>query len=215
MSQKKLDARALLLLEKGLSELKLEATLAEPLWLYLNLMQKWNQAINLTAIKDTSDMVIKHLLDSLAIVSVIDELVGLNAMGTLLDVGSGGGLPGIPLAIARPSLSITLCESIAKKCAFLNQVKATLHLENITICNQRVEALTPKSPFDVITARAVATAGKLYQLTKHVADEHSSWCLMKSHKELHAPLTVLDKTVTLRQLRVPLLKAKRSVLIIR
>ena len=206
--------KAKLLLEKGLQQLSLPIESAEPLLSYLALMQKWNKAINLTAITDSSEMVIKHLLDSLAIIPIIDDLTAGYDASRVLDVGSGGGLPGIPLAILRPTLSMTLCESIAKKCAFLNQVKTTFQLTNVVIENARVEELDNTLPFDVITARAVATVDKLYALTKHLSTENTSWCLMKSQQETQSLPVIAGKKTQLKSLQVPFLNAERSVVLI-
>lgn len=202
------------LLHDGLAQLQLPMEKTDSLMRYLHLMQKWNKAINLTAITDLSEMVVKHVLDSLAVVSVIDSLVVAKEHATLLDVGSGGGLPGIPLAILRPTLSITLCESIAKKCAFLNQVKTTLGLENINVENKRVEELSSQKPFDVITARAVAATDKLHMLTSHLADDKTIWCLMKSQEETSQLLNIEGKKMSIQELQVPFLKAKRTVVLI-
>src|SRR5512135_1267886 len=114
---------------------------------YLALLDKWNRVYNLTAVRDAGRMVSHHLLDSLA---AVPFFVG----ETALDVGSGGGLPGIPLAIARPGLRVTLIDSIAKKTAFLLQVKAELGLSNLDVVTGRVEDYRPVARFDVITSRA-------------------------------------------------------------
>ncbi len=206
--------RAKLLLEEGLQQLNLRIESAEPLLSYLALMKKWNKAINLTAITDSSEMVIKHLLDSLAIIPIIDELIEDSDKPRVLDVGSGGGLPGIPLAILRPTLSMTLCESIAKKCAFLNQVKTTLNLTNVTVKNARVEDLDVNKPYNVITARAVATVDKLYALTQHLSLENTSWCLMKSQQETETLPEIPGKKTQLKSVQVPFLNAERTVVLI-
>ena len=105
---------------------------------YLGLLEKWNRVHNLTAVRETDRMVSHHLLDSLAVVPFFPQ-------GCVLDVGSGGGLPGIPLAIARPDLEVTLIDSIAKKTAFLVQAKAELGLGNVFVETSRVENFRPEA----------------------------------------------------------------------
>ena len=111
-------------LESGLRDLGLAASLADPLLAYLALLQRWNQAYNLTAIRDPREMLVKHLLDSLAM------HVHLDGIETLADLGTGPGLPGIPLAIARPQLQVTLVESNGKKARFLREAVRQLQLGN-------------------------------------------------------------------------------------
>lgn len=200
-------------LEKGLDELGLDVS-PTPLIAYLELMQKWNKAINLTAITELSEMVVKHVLDSLSIVPVLNDYLKNSGSPSLLDIGSGGGLPGIPLALALPQVSITLCESIGKKCAFLSQVKQQLGLDNVTVINERAESLSLPTPPTIITARAVATVDILLSLTKHVSDKKTSWLLMKSHDEvLHIPEEKKLHCISL-DVSVPFLNAKRQLVIL-
>lgn len=116
---------------------------------YVQLLAKWNKVYNLTSIRDSDEMVTHHLLDSLA---VLPHLDGDN----LLDVGSGGGLPGIPIAVARPDLAVTLLDSNSKKTRFLQQAKAELGLNNVSVVHGRTEQLT-LGPFSIVTARAFST----------------------------------------------------------
>src|SRR5262245_59745339 len=114
---------------------------------YLALLQKWNRTYNLTAVREPSRMVGQHLLDCLAAVPRV-------AARTILDVGSGAGLPGVPLALALPQASVTLLESSHKKAAFLQQAKIELRLENVTVACERVEAWQPGGQFDMVISRA-------------------------------------------------------------
>ncbi|MDE1989920.1 MAG: 16S rRNA (guanine(527)-N(7))-methyltransferase RsmG [Betaproteobacteria bacterium] len=115
---------------------------------YLDLLEKWNAVINLTAVRDRARMVTLHLLDSLTVVS------RLSGKSRLLDVGSGGGMPGIPLAIALPQLQVTLLEPNQKKAAFLRQAKLELGLENVRVVAERVECWQTDDRFDAIVSRA-------------------------------------------------------------
>ena len=139
---------------------------------YLALLDKWNRVYNLTAVRDPGRMVSHHLLDSLATVPFFQ---GESA----LDVGSGGGLPGIPLAIARPELQVTLIDSIAKKTAFLLQVKAELGLSNLNVVTGRVEDYRPDARFDVITSRAFSDLREFVTLTRHLLKPTGRWLAMK------------------------------------
>ena len=147
---------------------------------YLTLLDKWNRVYNLTAVRDVERMVSHHLLDSLAAVPFFEG-------GAVLDVGSGGGLPGIPLAIARPDIQVTLIDSIAKKTAFLLQAKAELGLENLKVVTGRVEAFRPETPFDVITSRAFSDLKEFVTLTRHLLKPAGFWLAMKGlmpHEEI-------------------------------
>ena len=124
---------------------------------YLDLLEKWNRVYNLTAIRERSRMVTHHLLDSLA---VLPHVRGPR----VLDVGSGAGLPGIPIAIAGPALQVTLLESNHKKSAFLTQAVAELSLANVQVVTERVESWQPAARFDTIVSRAFAELGEFVAL---------------------------------------------------
>ena len=119
----------------------------ERLHRYLDLIEKWNRVYNLTAVRCRDRMVVEHLLDSLAILPHIDA-------APVLDVGSGAGLPGIPLALARPDWPVTLLDSNHKRCAFLRQAAIDLELSNVTVACGRVEDFQPAAPFPTIVSRA-------------------------------------------------------------
>lgn len=144
-------------LDEGLAALAVDLPhgAAERLAAYVALLDKWNRAYNLTAIREPERMVTHHVLDALAI---LPELPGGTAL-RVLDVGSGGGVPGIPLAIARPSWHVTLLDSNRKKTTFLTQAAIELGLSNVEAVNARVEAYVPSAPFDVIVSRAFSDLG--------------------------------------------------------
>lgn len=139
---------------------------------YLALLNKWNRVYNLTAIRDVPAMVTRHALDSLAILPWIKG-------ARLLDVGSGAGLPGIPLAIARPDWHVTLLDSNGKKIRFLQEVKVSLALENIELVHRRVENYQPAQLFDTVTSRAFADLPHMLQWTRHLVAKDGIWLAMK------------------------------------
>ena len=160
-------------LEAGCAELGLDLseTQIRQLLDYLALLVKWNKVYNLTALRDPAQMLSKHLLDSLALIPYLDA-------ESLLDVGTGAGLPGIPVAICRPQMAVTLLDSNAKKTRFLQQVKAELKLSNVTIVHGRVEQVDlPK--FAIITARAFASVGDIIDLAGRHCDDAGKLILMK------------------------------------
>jgi 16S rRNA (guanine527-N7)-methyltransferase len=149
-------------LEHGLQALNLDAArLAPPLLAYLALLARWNRTYNLTAIRDPHEMVSRHLLDSLALHAHVGE-------GTLADLGTGPGLPGIPLAIAHPRLQVTLVESNGKKARFLREAVRTLGLGNAQVAESRAEALDRPAAFDALTARALDTLAGIIAVGGHL-----------------------------------------------
>ncbi|NOT88103.1 MAG: 16S rRNA (guanine(527)-N(7))-methyltransferase RsmG [Lysobacter sp.] len=149
-------------LDAGLQALHLEPALAEPLARYLALLLRWNATYNLTAIRDPREMVTKHLLDSLAMAPFVASAP------TLADLGTGPGLPGIPLAIAVPGLHVTLVESNGKKARFMREALRTLGLGNAEVAESRIEALNRPGAFMAITARALATLPQILALGGHL-----------------------------------------------
>jgi 16S rRNA (guanine527-N7)-methyltransferase len=177
---------------------------------YLALLAKWNGVYNLTSVRDPAQMVVQHLLDSLAAVPAFSDAVNV------LDVGAGGGLPGIVLAIARPDMAVSLIDTVHKKTAFLTQVKAELGLANVSVYTMRVEQLTVKQPFDVITSRAFADLSDFVTWSGHLLAEGGRFIALKGvappdeRERLPAPWKVDE----LRPLRVPGLNAERHLVFI-
>jgi 16S rRNA (guanine527-N7)-methyltransferase len=176
---------------------------------YLALLDKWNRVYNLTAVRDAVRMVSHHLLDSLAAVPYFQG-------ETVLDVGSGGGLPGIPLAIARPELQVTLIDSIAKKTAFLLQAKAELGLKNLQVVTGRVEEFRPETGFDVVTSRAFSDLKEFVTLTRHLLKPGGRWLAMKGlyPNEEIAQLPAGVKVSADHALVVPGLDASRHLIVL-
>lgn len=164
---------------------------------FLGLLNHWNRAFNLTAVRNIDDMVSKHLLDSLAVLPYIGE-------GRILDVGSGAGLPGIPLAIAMPRNDFVLIDSNSKKTRFLTQARITLGLENVEVVNQRVEGYTPVKDdrriyFDAVIARAYASSRDIIINTAHLHKPETRILIMqgKLNESIDVPGYVLKQSHTL------------------
>jgi 16S rRNA (guanine527-N7)-methyltransferase len=180
---------------------------------YLDLLQKWNKAYNLTAVRDRSAMLTQHLLDSLSIVPHLPP-------GDLLDVGSGGGLPGIPLAILQPERSITLIDTVGKKVAFLRQAAMTLGLKNLQAVSGRIESWAPPAGHDagfaLISARAYATLSTLVGQTSRLLAKNGGWFAMKGvfpeAEMAELPPDIMVKAVI--PLQVPDLGAERHLVLL-
>ena len=141
---------------------------------YLGLLIKWNKAYNLTAVRNPDEMVSRHLLDSLSVVQYVEQYGN-----DWLDVGSGGGMPGVPLAIIFPERKFTLLDSNGKKTRFLTQVKLELNLDNLEVIHNRVEAFTPARAFSGIISRAFSSLADFTNWTRHLGDVNSHWLAMK------------------------------------
>ena len=169
---------ALTVLKSGAAELGLSLSDAqfEQLLGYLALIQKWNKVYNLTAVRDPQEMLTHHLLDSLTAVAPLVRHTHCQP-AKVLDVGSGGGLPGIVLAICRPELDVSCVDTVGKKAAFIQQVAATLKLPNLRGIHARVETLT--GPFDVICSRAFASLPDFVSWSRGSLAEQGVWMAMK------------------------------------
>ena len=162
------------ILEKGINDAKLAITTEaqQKLLGYLTLMQKWNKVHNLTAVRDADEMVTLHLLDSLVVLPFIKA-------NNLLDVGSGAGLPGIPLALCLPELQVTVIDSNSKKVSFMRQAKAELGIANLEVLDGRVEEVVPTRQFEVIISRAFSDLSLFISLTRHLLVVQGMWLAMK------------------------------------
>jgi 16S rRNA (guanine527-N7)-methyltransferase len=178
----------------------------EALLRYVALLIKWNAAFNLTAIRDPGEMVVKHLLDSLAILPFAKD-------GRLIDVGTGAGLPGIPLAIARPSLAVTLLDSNAKKTRFCTQAALELGLRNVTVVHARAETHRADAPYDTVTSRAFAELADFLALTAALGGAATRWLAMKgAHPAAElAKLPPGFRMLAVHPLTVPGLDAERHL----
>lgn len=165
-------------LERGLELLDLEVNTLQKQQLvkYCELLMKWNKVFNLTSIRNYDEVITHHLLDSLAIVPHYQRLFKSDI--SVLDVGSGGGLPAIPLAIMCPSYTVTMCDTVGKKTAFLTQASLSLGLKNTKIINNRIEKVRGIN-FDVISSRAFASLPLFVELTSHLLKSDGCWMAMK------------------------------------
>ena len=199
-SQRIVDA-----LNEGMRQQGLHIT-SEGLLQYLNLLHKWNHAYNLTAVRDIDAMVTRHVLDSLAILPWIKG-------PRLLDVGSGAGLPGIPLALALPELQVVLLDSNGKKVRFLQEAKRTLSLDNVEIVQTRVENYHPSQGFDTVISRAFSEIEQMITWTHHVIATEGIWLAMKGrHPEVE--LAAIHHSYRIETYAVAGLEGERCCVII-
>lgn len=197
-------------LESGLARLGLDvpSTAVDGLLGFMDLLKEWSATYNLVAPRERDFLLARHILDSLSIAPWLKP-------GSLLDVGTGAGFPGLPLAIIRPDLQVTLIDSAGKKIRFIRHVGRTLKLENIHPLHQRVEDLPGGSVFDNITSRAFASLKEFVEAVKPCIDKTTQLLAMKGaypHKEIEAlPQWVSVQSV--QQLTVPYLHAERHIVI--
>ena len=201
-------------LDAGLHALGLDPALSTPLLAYLALLARWNRTYNLTAVRDPREMVGKHLLDSLAMAPFLDDLAARG--GHLADLGTGAGLPGIPLAIARPGLQVALVESNGKKARFLREAVRQLGLGNVRVAEARIEAFDAPGQFDAITARALATLPLILELGAHLLAPGGRLLAMKGvvPDEEIAALPPGWRVESVRPLTVPGLDAERHLVVV-
>lgn len=189
---------------------------------FLALLQKWNKVYNLTAVRDPQEMLTHHLLDSLAAVPPLHRHVAQRGQDSaarpgarLLDVGSGGGLPGVVFAICCPEVDVSCVDTVAKKAAFIQQAAGTLGLSNLHGIHARVETLA--GPFDVVSCRAFAALADFTAWSRQALAPHGVWLAMKG-KHPHDEIAALPADVSVfhvEQLTVPGLQAERCILWLR
>ena len=198
------------ILAQGIAEagLPIDEQKQQKLLAYLMLMQKWNKVHNLTAVRDADEMVVLHLLDSLVVLPFIDGKA-------LLDVGSGAGLPGIPLAICLPELKVTVIDSNNKKVSFMRQAKAELGIDNLEVLGGRAEEIAPNRKFDMVISRAFSDLDLFISLTHQLCEAQGKWLAMKGVYP-EAELAELEKNTGItasktEALKVPGLAAQRHL----
>lgn len=210
---KNFDRNALAqVLRDGIAEMQLDVSPAqqEQLLDYLALMFKWNSVYNLTSLRDPMQMVTHHLLDSLA---AVPAFAGAN---NVLDVGAGGGLPGIVLAVVRPDMKVSMIDTVHKKTAFLTQVKAQLGLANVSVYTMKVQELEVSDKFDVITSRAFADLSDFVEWSAHLLAEQGRYIALKgvAPEDERQRLPAEWKVTKVEPLQVPRLGAERHLVFI-
>jgi 16S rRNA (guanine527-N7)-methyltransferase len=199
-------------LAEGITKLSLDLNQQQHQQLldYLALLVKWNSVYNLTSVRDPMQMATLHLLDSLAAVPAFADA------RNVLDVGAGGGLPGIVLAIARPELKISLIDTVHKKTAFLKQVKAELGLANVTVYTAKVQEVSVPANFDVITSRAFADLSDFVEWSGHLLEDGGQFIALKgvASAEEQERLPAPWRVSRLQSLAVPGLDAERHLVFI-
>lgn len=196
-------------LDAGLAQLGLELSVEqrERLLRYIALLERWNRAFNLTAVRDPLDMIARHLLDSL---SVSPYLRGQR----VLDVGTGAGLPGVPLAVVNPARWFVLLDSSGKKTRFVTQAALALGLDNVEVVTTRIESYRPAQKFATIVTRAFTSAARLFAMTAPLLARPGHLLLLKGQRpdaEL-AEMGLAEDAWRLHRLRVPLLGAERHLI---
>ncbi|HSJ97555.1 MAG TPA: 16S rRNA (guanine(527)-N(7))-methyltransferase RsmG [Myxococcota bacterium] len=177
---------------------------------HLELVEKWNRVHNLTAVREPDQMVTLHVLDSLAL------LPWLGPAASLVDVGAGAGFPGIPLALARAELEVTLVDSSHKKCAFLEQARAELAAANLTVACERVETWHPGRRFDIVASRAFADLADFIAQSQHLLAPGGRMLAMKGvypYEEI-ARVPATHRVAQVVELHVPHLDAKRHLVVV-
>jgi 16S rRNA (guanine527-N7)-methyltransferase len=194
--------------------LTLPADQVDRLLAYLDLLQKWNRVYNLTAVRKPAEMLTHHLLDSLAAIGPLQRHTG-GAPTTLLDVGSGGGLPGVVIAITCPEVAVSCVDTVGKKAAFIQQTAATLKLPNLRGLHARVESLRVDQGggFDVICSRAFASLADFTTWSREALKPAGAWMAMKGKHPADeiAALPAAIEVFHVEPLQVPGLTAERCI----
>jgi len=222
LSSNKLAGQLEIQIARAAAELgvQIEESQASTLSQFAQLLLKWNSVHNLTSIESVQQVLTHHLLDSLAIVPAISQVQNSSPERLrVLDVGAGGGLPGIPVAIAIPDASVTLIDKVEKKAAFLTQAKLELRLGNLECVHGRVEAWQPAAHFNVIVSRAFSSLSEMVRLTRHLLAPGGAWYAMKGllpHAEIDALRESAPdvKVGDVIKLHVPGLNAERSLVLL-
>lgn len=218
-----LDQKQLLI--KGAAEMGVDLTplQAEQLMLYINEFEKWNKAYNLSAVRELEQMISRHLLDSLSVVPWLREKIGLQEkLGqnperqSIIDVGTGGGLPGIPLSIMFPQINWTLLDSNGKKIRFLFHIKTLLKLDNVSVENRRVETFQPEKKFDAVISRAFASLQDMTEGCSHLLKPEGIFLAMKGlfpQDEIEPIKNKIDLIETIK-LKVAATEGERHLLVL-
>ena len=208
------------LLSLGIEDLGLDLSGSniDRLELFLQEMARWNKVHNLTAIEDQKDSVVLHLIDSIAVLPIMDQFLG-SKTASIADLGSGGGLPAIPIAILRPEWGLTLIEAVRKKTAFLQHIRGRLELKNTEILSERVEAVAKKRPgeFDAVISRAFTSLANFLELSLPLLKPDGLVFAMKAKRADEELQEVSFKQWQLladEPLQIPNLRVERRLLVL-
>ena len=211
------DSELASVIESGARELAVELSAAqvELLVAYLHLIQRWNATYNLTAVRELPAMASQHVVDSLSIVPSLRRCLAALSASSVLDVGSGAGLPGVVIAIADPGVDVVCVDSVGKKASFITHVAASLGLKNLKAIHSRIEAVRAPPHFDVIVSRAFASLADFVGSTRHLLQFRGHWIAMKGKIPSDELAGMSDIGVDFDSLvvRVPHLAADRCLLI--
>ncbi len=191
--------------------LALNEQVFQQLGTYVSLLDKWNKAYNLTAIRHPEDMVSRHILDSLGVFPVLEKLPA----NQVIDVGTGPGLPGIPLALCFPDRHFTLLDSNSKKTRFLNQCKMELGLDNVYIVHSRAENFTPERGFDVVVSRAFTALSNMVKWCDHLLADEGVYVAMKGlyPEEEIKEISDSHRIVEISELHIPDTEGARHLIV--
>lgn len=195
------------LLASGIAQMNVQVSqeAQQQLLAYVQLLHKWNKVYNLTAVRDPQEMITLHLLDSLSVLPYVNRK-------SLLDVGSGGGLPGIVMAICQPDLQVTTIDTVQKKAIFMRQVKGELGLANLQVVHARVEQYKAE-PFEQIISRAFSELALFVKLTRHLLAKDGEWLAMKGLNPVQEIESLGMQAKSIIPLKVANLEAERHLLI--
>ena len=206
------------LLESGLSDLGLtfDEVQVKKLLQYSDLILKWNKTYNLTAIKTSEEVIVKHLLDSLSVCKILQNLAE-KGNKKVLDVGCGAGLPSLPCSMFSPDLSFTLVDSVGKKIMFVTQVCTLLGLKHVFPKHERIEDEPRSNKFSVITSRAFTSLENFVELTRDLLEEDGRWLALKAKLEKNEISAIPDdiEIEEILDLKVPFLNETRCIVILK
>ncbi len=188
----------------GMQKLNMKADKAQVIMSFLQLLQKWNKAYNLTAIDQLADMVTHHALDALAVVKYFGG-------ERVIDVGTGAGIPGFLIAIMQPKTTVVLLDAVGKKARFMRQVKRELKLNNTEIIHSRVENYFPDEKFDVVTSRAFSEMSQFLKITAHLVKPTGEFLAMKGPRSEPLETGVPFKQLACWDIDVPFLDEARKL----
>jgi 16S rRNA (guanine527-N7)-methyltransferase len=201
------DCRKILVDGVATLNLSVDEQKIDQLLAFVKLIEKWNKAYNLTAIKDKPNMVRLHLLDSLTVIPYLEG-------NRIIDIGTGAGLPGIPLAICLPQLAFTLLDSNAKKTRFVQQVVLELKLANVDIQHSRAEDYQAQQPFDTALSRAFAELADIIAITRHLLAKNGLLLAMKGNCP-EQELAKVKSSISVIPVRIPGVEAERNLVLIK